>query len=306
MEEAPLYPHISMVYDIPVINIEQLFFDLDRNKKAQAKNLVSCENMAKLESDYFKSPLRRRVSTGSCSSSLGSSSQGNLLETIRHFNTGENALEFNGHTDSAYCNASHSRGSSVSSVSHGLRPSVGTTYGQRGSLENKSRNRVPVVDYKPQQNDLLYGRMENWYDNKLGNGSEKSDYTQSCNGKEKSYGAPLKSEKVYYESVAPSDPLEVEVFPGVFMMLRGSEETWQAVQANHICNAYCICCGSSLYCIRDADFVLCPDCRAISPVYSASDDSSKLRDAKRAGGGVGLGFTPQDLVNWQSEPFFAC
>lgn len=299
--EPSLYPSTEMINDIPLINVEQLFYDLSR-RKAQAKNLVRCENMATLEMDYFKSPSRRRISSGSCSSSIGSSTHGRQIDTLSQYDTGSLTVESK--MCSSYYNQSQpSRGSSVSSSSNGLRQHLVGSYSQRSSFTCKPTNSEPVCE-EPLQQESQYAKMEKWCDSKMGNTSEKSDYSYSYDDKEKSYNAPLKSDKGYYETAAPSDPLEVEVFPGVFMMLRGSEETWQAVQANHICNAFCICCGSSLYCIRDADFVLCPDCRAISPVYNGSED--KLKDAKRVGGGVGLGFTPQDLVNWQSEPFFAC
>jgi hypothetical protein len=95
-------------------------------------------------------------------------------------------------------------------------------------------------------------------------------------------------------------PHEVEVTPGVFMKLRGSAETWQAIRLNRIINTRCICCYITLHCVRDADYVICPDCRVVSPVYSNLSDDQKTT-GRGLSGGVGLGFKPEDAAKWQAE-----
>lgn len=63
-----------------------------------------------------------------------------------------------------------------------------------------------------------------------------------------------------------SSSLSVEITPGVFAPLRGSEETMQALQTGHVAPAECMCCGLELICIADAEFVLCPECKVVSPL----------------------------------------
>lgn len=95
-------------------------------------------------------------------------------------------------------------------------------------------------------------------------------------------------------SPAPPPPndrknLEIEISPGVFAQLRGAGETWIAVEDGNIEYPDCMCCGMHLMCIADADYVLCPDCKVVSPI--AMDSS---RRGGPGGGGVGLGLRADD------------
>jgi hypothetical protein len=71
----------------------------------------------------------------------------------------------------------------------------------------------------------------------------------------------------------------VEVTPGTYVKLRGSEETWRAIRTGRTIRTACLSCAVMLLCIVDADMVMCPACRSISPVE---------RDGF-GGGGLGLG-----------------
>jgi hypothetical protein len=64
---------------------------------------------------------------------------------------------------------------------------------------------------------------------------------------------------------------EIEVCPGVFMLLRGAEETLQAIESGFAIEAMCFCCEQGLQCIADADLVICPDCRICSPLPVLED-----------------------------------
>lgn len=75
----------------------------------------------------------------------------------------------------------------------------------------------------------------------------------------------------------------VEVLPGEFVPLRGTVETWEAVQAGDVTGTICIYCQLALVCIEDADLVMCPGCRVISAV-----------DGGGGGGGLGLGMSVKD------------
>lgn len=85
----------------------------------------------------------------------------------------------------------------------------------------------------------------------------------------------------------------MEIAPGVLVRLRGADETWNAVCQDFFLPSECRCCSQTIFCIQDADFILCPECKVVSPVdgkaYNGSD------------GGVGLGFSAKDLAQWQDE-----
>ena len=83
-------------------------------------------------------------------------------------------------------------------------------------------------------------------------------------------------------------PLQVEVTPGVWLRLRGAVETQRAVQEGFFIATDCPCCTTPLCCIANADFIVCPDCRVVSPIHDddATDD-----------GGVGLGMKFGDCIS---------
>jgi hypothetical protein len=83
------------------------------------------------------------------------------------------------------------------------------------------------------------------------------------------------------------------------MQLRGADETWEAVQVGGYAPAMCLSCNLDLLAIVDAEYVLCPSCRVVSPIM---DDGSGFRSEESAvNHGVGLGFKVEDLKRWQDE-----
>jgi hypothetical protein len=89
---------------------------------------------------------------------------------------------------------------------------------------------------------------------------------------------------------APPTLPTLEISPGVHARLRGADETWKAIKNDYYMPAECICCESTIFCIQDADYVLCPDCRVVSRMEGLSS---------RGMGGVGLGFKYEALARWQ-------
>jgi len=90
-------------------------------------------------------------------------------------------------------------------------------------------------------------------------------------------------------------PRMIEIFPGTHVRLRGADETWSAIRSDFYMPAVCLDCDVTVFCIEDAEFILCPHCRVISPL-----ENSVL--SKPVGeGGVGLGFTFEQLSRWQEE-----
>jgi hypothetical protein len=85
----------------------------------------------------------------------------------------------------------------------------------------------------------------------------------------------------------------IQVSPGEYMRMRGADETWKAIMDDFYMPCTCVGCNLTLFSIQDATFVLCPICRVISPMEGIVYDSYD--------GGVGLGFTIEELGKWQEE-----
>lgn len=102
---------------------------------------------------------------------------------------------------------------------------------------------------------------------------------------------------------------EVEIGPGVWRKLRGADETWEAVMTGNYVPTECLDCNLMLLVIANAQLVLCPGCRVVSPIL---DDGSGFAvtscstpscptGATNSRNGIGLGFLVRDLMKWQGE-----
>jgi hypothetical protein len=87
----------------------------------------------------------------------------------------------------------------------------------------------------------------------------------------------------------PPDPM-YEVSPGVRERLRGALETWSYLQRDFYIPTSCKSCSVELTCIKNVDYVLCPTCQLITPIDTLPE---------AGGGGLGLGFTVEDLRRWE-------
>ncbi|GAX27019.1 hypothetical protein FisN_9Lh334 [Fistulifera solaris] len=94
-----------------------------------------------------------------------------------------------------------------------------------------------------------------------------------------------------YDSSAPraKPDLQIEISPGIFARLRGSEETWNAIKCGNSTHTKCFSCELPLICISDAEFVICPACRVVSPIFSGSSGKTLMYPNSAVSGGVGLG-----------------
>ena len=79
------------------------------------------------------------------------------------------------------------------------------------------------------------------------------------------------------------------------MPFRGSEETWEAIALNRIAKTECLGCSIQLYCVEDAELVVCPDCQTMSPAYQLGAEGED--NVRRSG--LGLGSKEEQLVQWQ-------
>jgi len=96
-----------------------------------------------------------------------------------------------------------------------------------------------------------------------------------------------------YGNEVPRKPIYVEIAPGLKTHLRGYEETKACVGRDFFLPCLCYSCTMNLFCIMDANYVICPVCRVVSPLEGGADLDYR--------GGVGLGFTLNDLAAWQIE-----
>ena len=103
--------------------------------------------------------------------------------------------------------------------------------------------------------------------------------------KEKHVGTPSLS-----GSVSSQQPT-IEIARGVSVPLRGfSAETHDYVTCRAIASHTCSCCCSKIHCINDAEFILCPNCRVLESLV-----------VPRSGGGVALGFTQREYMEWTAN-----
>ena len=85
----------------------------------------------------------------------------------------------------------------------------------------------------------------------------------------------------------------VEISPGVKVKLRGAKETRECVRRDFFLPTVCFSCEMQMFVIQDASFVLCPQCRVVNPL--------ETEDSVFGEGGLGLGFTMEDLASIQAD-----
>eukprot|EP00977_Amphora_coffeiformis_P025331 scaffold19245_cov199-Amphora_coffeaeformis.AAC.26 len=112
------------------------------------------------------------------------------------------------------------------------------------------------------------------------------------------YESPARGRRMM--GMAHNAPTMIEIAPGIKSPLRGAKETWHCVENDNYIVTTCIDCRLDICCIADASFVLCPACKVVSPSSSSSSLSGNATNADYDGG-VGLGFTMQNLQEWQRE-----
>lgn len=85
----------------------------------------------------------------------------------------------------------------------------------------------------------------------------------------------------------------IEISPGVRVRLRGAAETRACIARDFFLPHLCFSCSLEVFCIQDASYLLCPQCRVVNPVATHDDFTHD--------GGLGLGFTIEELARIQEE-----
>jgi hypothetical protein len=88
---------------------------------------------------------------------------------------------------------------------------------------------------------------------------------------------PTFAQQCPFEGRHCSEPMKwarqkVEVFPGHFVSMCGSEETWNAFCRKAVLDTSCAACATFMFCIDSASMVLCPSCRSISPIEGGQSE----------------------------------
>eukprot|EP00527_Entomoneis_sp_CCMP2396_P001226 CAMPEP_0198151822 /NCGR_PEP_ID=MMETSP1443-20131203/57269_1 /TAXON_ID=186043 /ORGANISM="Entomoneis sp., Strain CCMP2396" /LENGTH=216 /DNA_ID=CAMNT_0043817639 /DNA_START=90 /DNA_END=740 /DNA_ORIENTATION=- len=85
----------------------------------------------------------------------------------------------------------------------------------------------------------------------------------------------------------------IEISPGIRARLRGAAETRDCIGRDFFMPSLCNSCSLEMFCIQDAAYVLCPQCRVVNPISDVDEDFCE--------GGLGMGFTIEDLGNIRSD-----
>jgi hypothetical protein len=72
-------------------------------------------------------------------------------------------------------------------------------------------------------------------------------------------------------------------------------QTWRAIQKDFVPST-CLVCSADIFCITDAEYVVCPRCKSISSLEPSYPEQT-IGEVY----GVGLGFTFENLVAWQAR-----
>lgn len=187
------------------------------------------------------------------------------------------------------------------------RPHRHSTTAVPGDIDSSSSGLRPRVNYKS-----LYSRNCNHSGDSttgsLGGNSvhDQEDDTTSTTMMSSSrlnhhYDEPLDEspveEDLEEETSSGGSPTTMEIAPNVRVAVRSSQETYKAVQSGEYTVATCFACASTIVCVDDAAYVLCPDCQVVSPLGFQSGsphDASKKDDPY----GIGTGLKREWVNAW--------
>lgn len=82
----------------------------------------------------------------------------------------------------------------------------------------------------------------------------------------------------------------VEIMPGLEVTLRSADETREAIRKHFYNPTLCYGCFKEFFCIADAKYHICPQCKVVSPLENDCIPNSKRH-------GVGMGFTVESLAS---------
>ena len=99
-----------------------------------------------------------------------------------------------------------------------------------------------------------------------------SSFTESCHG-------PISTIE-FEPGEGEFETIEIEIAPGIYKRLKGSEETQAAWDKDECIEAMCFVCDFILAVAPGCDSVICPNCHSISPIFK--DESDMLSEESHA------------------------
>lgn len=155
--------------------------------------------------------------------------------------------------------------------------------------------------HAPPLSSRPYQDTEECYENtKLKQSSSRSRYPQSMKPTNDLKKPPPPSSSSSWSSTKGAvtmPPIKtIEISDGVHLPLRDADETMKAVLNDFYVPCNCFGCDNNedpIFCIQDADFVVCPLCKTVSALEGGGDACGS--------GGVGLGFTLETLSKIQFQ-----
>jgi hypothetical protein len=84
----------------------------------------------------------------------------------------------------------------------------------------------------------------------------------------------------------------LEVSPGHYLKLHGTEETLKALHQLSMCATECPICLTKVYVLDVAAYLLCPICRGVSPTPNHDHVEEN---------GVGVAITPDKYFQWYQD-----
>ena len=90
-----------------------------------------------------------------------------------------------------------------------------------------------------------------------------------------------------------SKPVYIKIAPGLTARLRRAQETYACIAKDFYIPTSCADCSASLFCIQDANYVLCPLCKVVGRLEGGAD--------LEYDGGIGIGFTWEYLQQFQQK-----
>jgi hypothetical protein len=99
-----------------------------------------------------------------------------------------------------------------------------------------------------------------------------------------SFSPPESLKSMLHRPPRQWDRFQVELLPGHYVPLIGTEETMHAFCEDNVIHIECSSCQLFLYCKRTAEMVMCPGCRMISPIDEVDEVGLEAE-------GLGLGLS---------------
>lgn len=137
-----------------------------------------------------------------------------------------------------------------------------TALKKEGSDSGSSSKSKEKEGYQAPENRFYYEKLEPPAALKRDSSSSRSGSNTNKSG--------VRSRNSGHSAQPTRKTLSVEIQPGFSLPLRGSDETLEAVKRGQVLETPCMACCCWIVVSNDCDFVICPECRVVSPVENGA------------------------------------